>query len=105
MPLAGFECKKPYEILTAEEIEKIHRGSLEVLAETGMTVSDERSRNILEEGGCKVDHEIERVKFPPDLVQWATEQCPETFPLKARNPDLSLNLGGETVYFALPSPE
>ena len=100
MPLAGFECKKPYEILTTEEIKKIHNGSLEVLAETGMTVSDERSRNILEEGGCEVNHETERVKFPPDLVQWAADQCPEVFPLKARNPDLSLSLGGETVYFA-----
>jgi trimethylamine---corrinoid protein Co-methyltransferase len=100
MSLAGFHCKKPYEILTTEEIEKIHQGSLNVLAETGMTVAHERARKIFEEGGCWVDHEKQRVKFPPDLVQWAIDQCPETFLLKARNPDLTLDLGGDIVYFA-----
>jgi trimethylamine--corrinoid protein Co-methyltransferase len=65
-----------------------------------MTVADARSRQILEEGGCKVNHEAERVKFPPDLVQWAIDKCPNRFQLRARNPDLSLDLGGDMVYFA-----
>lgn len=100
MSLAGFRCKNPYEILTSDEIEKIHSGSLEVLQETGMTVADLRSRQILEAGGCLVDHEIDRVKFPPDLVQWAIDQCPSTFTVAARTPKLSLELGGDVVYFA-----
>ena len=37
MTLDGFRCKKPYQILTADEIEKIHTGSMEILEETGMT--------------------------------------------------------------------
>ena len=65
-----------------------------------MTVADQRSRQILEAGGCQVDHETERVKFPADLVQWAVDQCPDTFTLRARNPELSLDLGGDMVYFA-----
>lgn len=100
MALAGFKCKNPYEILSKVEIERIHQGSLEVLSETGMTVADQRSREILQEGGCAVDHDIQRVKFPPDLVQWAINQCPSTFQVKARNHDLTLDLGGEIVYFA-----
>jgi trimethylamine--corrinoid protein Co-methyltransferase len=100
MPLSGFRCKKPYEILSQDEIERIHQGSLEVLAETGMTVVHEPSLHILEEGGCNVDHEARRVRFPPAIVEWAIKQCPETFLLKSRNPELSLDLGGETVYFA-----
>ena len=36
MALLGLRCKNPYEILSADEIEKIHGGSLEVLEETGM---------------------------------------------------------------------
>lgn len=97
MTLEGFHCKKPYEILSPQEIEKIHSGSLEILLETGMTVADQRSRQILEAGGCQVDHETERVKFPADLVQWAIDQCPDTFTLRARNPELSLDLGGGAV--------
>ncbi len=100
MPLEGFKCKKPYEILSSHEVERIHQGSLEVLSETGMTVVHERSLKILEDGGCLVDHNTRRVRFPTNLVEWAISQCPDTFTLKARNPDLSLNLGGETVYFA-----
>lgn len=100
MALEGFHCKRPYEILTEEEILQIHHGSLEVLAETGMTVADQRSRKILEEGGCQVDHDTQRVKFPSDLVQWAVDQCPGRFEVKARNPELTLDLGGDRVYFA-----
>lgn len=100
MALAGFHCKKPYEILSADEVLQIHQGSIEVLAETGMTVADQRSREILEEGGCQIDHESQRVKFPPELVLWAIDQCPERFEVKARNPELTLDLGGDRVYFA-----
>lgn len=100
MPLEGFKCKQPYEILSRNEVERIHEGSLEVLSETGMTVSHERSRKILEKGGCSVDHDTKRVKFPKDIVEWAIAHCPETFLLKARNPDLTLDLGGDRVYFA-----
>jgi trimethylamine--corrinoid protein Co-methyltransferase len=100
LPLTGFRCKKPYEILSMEEIERIHLGSLEVLSETGMTVAHERSLKILEEGGCQVDFDTKRVRFPSDIVEWAISSCPETFLLKARNPELTLDLGGETVYFA-----
>ena len=100
MALAGFTCKNPIGFLSQEDIERIHQGSLEVLAETGMTVANARSRQILAKGGCQIDEETERVRFPPALVQWAIEQCPNTFPLQARNPKYSLDLGGEIVYFA-----
>jgi trimethylamine--corrinoid protein Co-methyltransferase len=100
LPLEGFKCKKPYEILSSRDIERIHQGSLEVLSETGMTVVHQRSLKILADGGCQVDFDTRRVRFPANLVEWAITQCPETFTLKSRNPDLSLNLGGETVYFA-----
>jgi trimethylamine--corrinoid protein Co-methyltransferase len=46
-----------------------------------------------------VDHDVERVWFPSDLVQWAVDQCPDECDQAARNPNLSLRFGGETVYF------
>jgi trimethylamine--corrinoid protein Co-methyltransferase len=100
MPLDGFKCKKPYELLSDRDVERIHQGSLEVLSETGMTVAHERALKILEEGGCQVEYDTRRVRFPTSLVEWAVNQCPETFTLKSRNPNLSLTLGGETIYFA-----
>src|SRR4030042_2206577 len=100
MPLKGFRCKKPYEILSKEEVEMIHQGSLEVLSETGMTVAHEQSRKILEEGGCTVDREKHLVKFPTEIVEWAIAQCPHSFLVRARNPEFTLNLGADAVYFA-----
>jgi trimethylamine:corrinoid methyltransferase-like protein len=47
-----------------------------------------------------VDYETKRVRFPTYLVEWAIAHCPNTFTLKSRTPDLSLNLGGEMIYFA-----
>ena len=100
MSLEGFRCKNPYEILSKNEVEMIHQGSLEILSETGMTVDHEQSRKILEQGGCSVDHEKQLVKFPTDIVEWAIAQCPDSFFVRARNPDLTLHLGGEAIYFA-----
>ena len=99
MPLAGHQCKKPVDILTEEEVERICQGAMDVLAETGMTVAHPRALAILQEAGCEVDRKTERVKFPHDLVQWAIDSCPEEFDQKARNPDLTLHWGGSTIYF------
>ena len=99
MTLTGHRCKKPYETLTQEEVERIYRGALDVLAETGMIVAHPSALEILKEAGCQVDVETERVKFPRDLVQWSVDSCPKEFDQKARNPELSLHWGGETIYF------
>jgi len=99
MPLAGHTCKKPCDGLTQEEVERICRGALEVLAEAGMVVAHPKALALLQEAGCSVDQAAQRVRFPRDLVQWAIAQSPETFQQQARNPDLTLNWGGATVYF------
>ena len=61
MALAGHRCKKPYEILTTEEVERIYQAALDVLAETGMTVAHPQALAMLEDAGCEVDRPTERV--------------------------------------------
>jgi trimethylamine---corrinoid protein Co-methyltransferase len=100
MPLKGFTFKKPIGYLAGPEIERIHAATLEILSETGMTVAHERSRALLADAGCPVDASSQRVRFPPDLVEWAVRQCPGTFPLRSRTPERSLLLGGDTIYLA-----
>jgi trimethylamine--corrinoid protein Co-methyltransferase len=34
------------------------------------------------------------------VVQWAVDQCPDVFEVKARTPELTLELGGDRIYFA-----
>ena len=68
---------KPLEILTKEQVERIHRGALDVLEVTGVRVDSERARKIYEKGGCIVDHEEHRVRFPPGLVVGSMRQFME----------------------------
>jgi len=70
MALKGFTRNfKPLEILTEEQVEAIHRGTLDVLWETGIRLEHERALKVLEKNGCKVDYESNRVHFPPGLVE------------------------------------
>lgn len=99
MSQPGYINNKPYNFLSNEEVERIHQGALDVLRATGMVVAHEKARSLLEEAGCEVDHETERVKFPPELVQKSIDLCPSSFQQKARNPELTLNFSNGIVYF------
>ncbi len=100
MALKGFRRNfKPLEILTEEEVEAIHRGTLEVLWVTGVRMEHEGALKILEKSGCKVDYESSRVHFPPGLVEESLRKCPSAFHVRARDPNDDVVLGGNTTYF------
>ncbi|GAF76741.1 unnamed protein product, partial [marine sediment metagenome] len=64
MALKGFTRNfKPLEILTEEQVEAIHRGTLEVLWVTGVRVEHERALKLFESNGCKVDYDDMRVRI------------------------------------------
>ena len=94
---------KPLEILTQEQLDAIHRGTLEVLWVTGVRMEHKRALQLLEKNGCRVDYHNSRVHFPPGLVEESLRKCPSTLHIKSRDPNSSLSMGGNTVYF-LPFP-
>lgn len=99
--LNGFKRQfKPLEILSEEQVEAIHQATLGVLQQTGVTFSHKKALQLFKKNGCKVDHEIERVYFPPGLVEECLRKCPSNFLMTARNPDKDLLIGGDTVYFS-----
>jgi trimethylamine--corrinoid protein Co-methyltransferase len=101
MPAKGYTRNfKPLEILTEEQVEAIHRGSLDVLEQTGVRFESERALKLFEKNGCEVDHENRRVRFPPGLVEECLRLCPSTWHLRARKPENDLNVGGNTLYWA-----
>jgi trimethylamine--corrinoid protein Co-methyltransferase len=98
--IQGFTRKfDPLNLLSIEEVESIHRGALYVLEKTGMRVDHQPSLELLEKNGCSVDHEHNRVRFPVALVEECVRLCPSSYLLKARDPDLDLMVGGDTIYF------
>jgi len=90
---------KPLEILTEEQIEAIHRGTLDVLERTGLRIEHKRALKLLEKNGCYVDYDNNRVRFPPGLVEESLRKCPSSFRMKARNPKHDVIVGGDIVTF------
>ena len=89
----------PLEILTEEQVEAIHRGTLDVLWETGVRFESERALKLFDQAGCEVDFEERRVRFPPGLVEECLRRAPSSFRLKARNPKHDVVVGANTTYF------
>jgi trimethylamine--corrinoid protein Co-methyltransferase len=97
--LKGFTRNfRPLEVLTEEQVDAIWRGILEVLEHTGLEFETEKALKIFDKGGCKVDYDNRRVRFPPGLVTECLRKCPSSFRLEARDPENDIVIGGNAVY-------
>jgi len=98
--LKGFTRKfRPLEFLSEDEIEDIHRATLTVLRQTGVTFDSDWALDLLKKNGCQVDMQTKRVRFPEALVEECIRSSPSSIFLKARDPKYDVVLGGNTVYF------
>lgn len=97
--LKGFTRKfKPLEILTEEQVQAIHRGTLDVLEATGVRVEHDRALQLFADHGCQIDFKEKRVRIPSYLVEDCLRKCPSSFALKARDPKNNLRIGGNNLY-------
>jgi trimethylamine--corrinoid protein Co-methyltransferase len=87
----------PVEVLTSDQLDAIHHGSLHLLATTGMRVLSPAARAVLQHSGCRVVDEV--VRFDPELVDHALATAPRQFTLRARNSAHDLHFGGRHVTF------
>jgi trimethylamine--corrinoid protein Co-methyltransferase len=98
--LKGFMRKfRPLEILTDEEVEAIHRGILYVLETTGVKVEHDEALKLFAQNDCKVNFDEKRVRIPGWLVEESLRKCPSSFPLRARDSESDLMVGGNALYF------
>ena len=72
------------ELLTQEQVQRIHDAALEILEEVGLKVRYEPAREIFAKHGCHVDGE--RVKFPREVVEKYRKMIPPSFTFYARDP-------------------
>src|SRR6476646_7750838 len=90
---------RPTELLSADELESVHIGSLRVLSEIGMDFLDVDARDVLRAAGAIVTPDSQRVRFDPEMVNELIKTAPATFTLHARNPERDVQLGGDWVAF------
>lgn len=91
---------RPIEVMSADEVEAIHRASLGLLRDTGMEIMHAESRRLLKAAGADVDEATQRVRFDPAMIEETIRTAPSNFTLQARNPAKNLKVGDGSLIFA-----
>ena len=90
----------PIEVLTAEQVEAILDAAFTILETKGFRFLEDRSRRRLAQAGAEVDEASRMVRFRRELILEKLATAPASFPLRARNPERSLAIGGNEIVFA-----
>ena len=91
---------RPFEILSADQLEAIHLASLRILEELGIEFLSDRALDILARAGAAIDRERRLARLDRGLVEALVGRAPSAFTLTPRNPERSVALGGNAVCFA-----
>jgi trimethylamine---corrinoid protein Co-methyltransferase len=89
------------EVLSADQIEAIHRTSLDILERLGIEVMSPRALGILAAAGAEVDRATQTVRLDRALVESALSSAPASFVLTPRNAAQRIKLGGRAINFGL----
>ncbi len=87
-----------YEILDEAAIQELERGWRRIVSELGIEFLHPEALEYFEKAGQKVDGEL--VKFDPDWILEQVRKAPSTFMLQARNPERSVQIGGNHMVFS-----
>ena len=89
----------PFNVLTEEGLEQIEANADRVLEEIGIEFRDyPDALTMWKDAGADVDGE--RVRFPRGLVREVLKTAPPVFTQHARNPQRSVQIGGDATVFA-----
>ena len=91
---------KPVEILSADQVEAIHRASLRILREIGFEVLGDQALDLFAAAGASVDRSHRSVHLEDGLVESLVALAPAEFRVHARNPERDVILGGDHVVFS-----
>ena len=83
--------------ITADDIQKIHTASLQILDEIGIRFLNKEALAILKEYGCRVEGDV--VRFAPEDVMELVGAAPSHFTLEAKNPRYASTIGQDNMEF------
>ena len=86
-----------YRPLSEENLRAIYKTALDLLADLGMGEVPERLALLLADAGCVKENG--RWKYPRQLVEDIIAKAPSQFTLHGRDPDRSIEIGGDRVFF------
>jgi trimethylamine--corrinoid protein Co-methyltransferase len=86
-------------LLSPEQIQLVHEGSIKVLEHTGMIVESDRARAVYAKASDSVVIDDIRVKFKRDVVEWAIKAAPSTYDVYNRLGEKVFTLGNGWTRF------
>jgi trimethylamine--corrinoid protein Co-methyltransferase len=92
---------RSYQILTQDEIERIHETSIKIMKNVGIIFSYAPAREILERHGAKTEGQT--VYFPISMVESNLKTVPSSFTLYARDPQKNVTIDTERMVCAGPN--
>ncbi|MDD4378080.1 MAG: trimethylamine methyltransferase family protein, partial [Eubacteriales bacterium] len=95
----AYENLPQFRILTESQIEEVHENAIKVLENLGIVFAYDEALELLENAGCQVDKETQKVKFPRKLVEKCIESAPGTFDLYDRNGEFYCTFGDGKTRF------
>jgi trimethylamine--corrinoid protein Co-methyltransferase len=96
--LPALKRKLPlYEVLSQDGLERIHETAMRLLETVGIEFREDEALARWREAGADVQDQ--RVRIPRGLLLELVAKAPERFTLHARNPERSVEIGGDTMVF------
>ena len=89
--------KLKLEVLTKEEVIKIHEATLQIIEKVGVRFPSKRALEIWVANGAEVDYEKKIVRVKPHIIEDAIKKAPPAYKLAARDPQQDLQLDGNHV--------
>jgi len=96
----SYESRTPsYQVLSGEDLEKIHAASLEIMSGYGVRVFGKEAAGIYKAAGCQIDEETGLIRFPAELVNSSIRQAPDHYTMCGRNPKNDFEFGSDQVFY------
>lgn len=95
------------QLLTPEQVERVHEASLEILESVGLLVRNREARERYRKHGCRIEAGTGLVKFPRTVVEHFRTACPPTFTFHGRDAqyDRTIPSDGPLMVTASSAPD
>lgn len=97
MPQKGLQGRK-LRLLSTKKVEQIHKTSLRILEEVGVSVKDERYLNLFRRVGASIDRSKKLVRLPAVLVSDLVSLAPSQFLMAGRTRENDMWVGDRYVH-------
>jgi trimethylamine--corrinoid protein Co-methyltransferase len=87
-----------YEILDEAALQELERGWRRIVSDLGIEFLHDDALAYLGDAGQQVDGQL--VRFDPDWILEQVAKAPPSFTLQARNPERTVEIGGDNMVFA-----